>query len=265
MADGDLLDEVIERETSQRNRAPALEKGLDVLELLSGAERPMTMVDLTQALGRSVNELFRMIKVLEHRGYIDQTGSGYIIAPKLFMLGMQQAPIRNLLEIALPSMRQLSERIGQSCHMVVRVGGDIVVVARMESDQQIGFSVRVGWRQPLASTCSGTILYAFQPPEVRTAWERTFVDSLTDDQLAAFLMRVRIAEERGYEQRMSGFVKGITDLSCPLMRGGRATAALTIPFVETEPLTCSLEATIEHLKATAQEISALLHTGDERL
>src|SRR3546814_18592847 len=52
--------------------APALEKGLDILELLSSVSRPMGLSDISQAVGRSKNEIFRMLHVLEKRHYIER-------------------------------------------------------------------------------------------------------------------------------------------------------------------------------------------------
>src|SRR3546814_16243507 len=43
--------------------APALEKGLDILELRSSVSRPMGLSDLSPAVGRSKNEIFRMLQV----------------------------------------------------------------------------------------------------------------------------------------------------------------------------------------------------------
>jgi DNA-binding IclR family transcriptional regulator len=114
-----------------------------------------------------------MLQVLEYRGFIEQVenGTGYVATRKLFQLGMEHAPVNNLLEVALPTMRQLAQAAGQSCHVVIRARSDIVVVARMESDQQIGFSVRIGYRRPITSTSSGIVLYAFRPPEEQKRWE----------------------------------------------------------------------------------------------
>jgi DNA-binding IclR family transcriptional regulator len=251
----------------QRYRAPALDKGLDILELLSREGQPMPVSLITQRLGRSLNELFRMIQVLEYRGFIEQAenGAGYIATRKLFSLGMEHAPVKNLLEIALPVMRQLAQQIGQSCHLVVRTHGDIVVVARMESDAQIGFSVRVGYRRPIVHTSSGIVLYAFQPPEIQKRWESSFGEDVSDGHLRAFRKRSVQVAKLGYEQRPSEFVDGVTDLSVPIMRGKRATAALTIPFVRSKQLYCSIEDAGRLLRIAADEISSFLHDGDERL
>ena len=104
---GDAKKRAVNREGGQvaenesRYRAPALEKGLDVLELLAAQTEPMTLTAIVNQLGRSHGELFRMVQVLEHRGYIEQEsgGEGYRLTDRLFSLGMQQPRTATLLEI----------------------------------------------------------------------------------------------------------------------------------------------------------------------
>ena len=83
-----------------RYRAPALEKGLDVIELLAAEKSPLNLSAISQRLGRSSGELFRMLQVLEFKGFITtaENGSGYILTNKLFALAMAQAPVRSLVE-----------------------------------------------------------------------------------------------------------------------------------------------------------------------
>src|SRR5690625_5621333 len=55
---------------------------------------------------------------------------------------MAQTANRTLLDAALPIMNDLSRAIGQSCHLAVLSGDQVVVVARIESPRDLGFSVR---------------------------------------------------------------------------------------------------------------------------
>src|SRR5688500_7536569 len=81
----------------RRYRAPALEKGLDVLELLAARSEPMSMMQISTELDRSVSELFRMVQVLEFRGFVQmaESGSGYVLTDRLFALGMTRAPAKD--------------------------------------------------------------------------------------------------------------------------------------------------------------------------
>ena len=56
------------RPDRKQYRAPALEKGLDVLELLADSARPLSTIQIGESFGRSRSEIFRMLSVLEDRG-----------------------------------------------------------------------------------------------------------------------------------------------------------------------------------------------------
>src|SRR5438067_321115 len=114
------------RDDDRRYKAPALEKGLDILELLATTSSPMTLTAIVNDLGRSHGELFRMVQVLEYRGYIEQdpAADGYLLTDRLFSLGIQRPKTHSLIEVALPEMRKLAQNIGQSCHLVLHSMGD---------------------------------------------------------------------------------------------------------------------------------------------
>jgi len=145
-------------------RAPALEKGLEILELIARETVPLSLSEISQKLGRSKSEIFRMIVALETLGYIARPDGdeGYRITNRLFMLGMAQPPIRSLQDTALPVMQAVANTVMQSCHLVVPVDDEIVVIARVDSPGDIGYAVRLGHKRPINLTASGAALFAFQ-------------------------------------------------------------------------------------------------------
>ncbi|WP_420143081.1 IclR family transcriptional regulator [Sphingobium sp.] len=215
-----------------RYQAPALTKGLEILELLAAASDPITMSDISNALGRSVSEIFRMLQVLEEHGYIARAEEGYRLTNRLFALGMSQPPIRDLASTALPAMQDLARRAGQSCHLAVASGAEMVVIIAIEAPGLSGFAVRVGYRRPLHRSNSGRILLAFQPADARAAMLgdiRATGDSLDD---AALIEELDATVAAGGAVSPSPMLTGITDLSAPICVGGVARAALTMPFVD---------------------------------
>ena len=66
----------VKAQSEVRYTAPALEKGLEILELLAEAEGTLTQKQITGHLGRSVSEIYRMLSVLEDRGYISRDAQG---------------------------------------------------------------------------------------------------------------------------------------------------------------------------------------------
>ncbi len=71
--------------------APALEKGLDIIELLAAAPEPLSTRQIAEQLGRSKNEIFRMVFVLVERGYLSRDAATDVLtlSNRLFELGMR--------------------------------------------------------------------------------------------------------------------------------------------------------------------------------
>jgi len=240
-------------------RAPALEKGLDVLELLAAARTPLTLSQISTRLDRSVSELFRMVQVLETRGYVAAStrSEGFELTNKLFSLGLSRGPNQNLLLNALPVMERLSDETRQACHLAIASDDRMVVVARVEAPGDLGFSVRVGYQRHLCRATSGLVIYAFQKPEVRRKWAEFLRPGVSAEEWTAFETRAADALAKGYVAVKSGYAEGITDISCPIRNDIAVVAALTMPFIQSSE-SADMEETLEHLKGAAEALSRAL-------
>lgn len=216
--------------TAPRYQAPALKKGLEILELLASADHALTMSDISIALGRSVGEIFRMLQVLEEHRYIARDDDGYRLTNRLFALGMGRPPVRDLTVTALPVMQGLARATGQSCHLAVASGAEMVVIAGVEAPGLSGFAVRVGYRRPLHRSNSGRVLLAFQTAAVRAAMIED-VRAGGGDPDAALIQTLDALKVEGDAVTPSPMLDGITDLSAPVLEHDAARAALTVPYV----------------------------------
>ena len=150
------------RSAEVRYVVPALDKGLDVIELLARESEGLTLNEIAQLLDRTSSELFRMVNVLCRRGYIGQQDDRYSLTLKLFELAHRHKPIKSLTAAAAPLMRDLAQRSLQSCHLTVFHAGRVLVVAEIDSPERWAFGLKVGAQVGLTDTESGYVLLAFQ-------------------------------------------------------------------------------------------------------
>lgn len=252
-------------------RAPALDKGLDIIELLATAHVPLSIADISEGVGRSRGEIFRMLQVLEERDYISrgEGDAGYSITPRLFRLGMEQPPVKSAVETALPIMHRLADQVDQSCHLVVPSGDQIVVIARVDPPGDIGLVVRIGHRRPMSQSASGHVLLAWQSDHIRERWLSILAESEPTLDRKKLLKSVQQIRSQGYASHASREVDGVTDLSAPIMEHDRAVCALTVPFIErrAELATASktIDVALRHLQQATSDIShALLYGTDAK-
>ena len=245
-----------------RYRAPALDKGLDILELLASVDGGLTQAEIAKRLDRSPNEFYRMLDRLVKRGYVTRPeGDRYSLTLKLFGLAQLHAPVRRLVSYATSIMRELAETSWQANQLVVFDRGNAVVIAQQEAPHYWGISIRVGSHISLFDTGSGHVLLAFRSPEER---EMMIAEHLRTNeemrQSADFFARLDQVRDRGYEMMASLQTAGVYNLSAPVIGpDGRGIAALTIPYITlvNAPTAPDITRTIALLQAAAARLSQL--------
>ena len=206
---------------------PALDKAFDILDLLAGSSGALSQTEIADAVGRSIGQVFRVLTALEARGWLlrDPVSGLYSFSMAAFDLAHRHPPLRGLLAAATPPMRELSERVRQSCNLSVLDMGAVRVIAQVESPADFGYRVRVGALFPLDSA-TGTALTS------------------------------GVAVRRDDDQQ-----PGITDLVVPVLAAdGSVRAALTVPYVATTFSTVPVETVLAEAMAGAQAISDKLRT-----
>jgi len=200
-----------------RYEAPALEKGLDIVELLAAEPDALGQQQIAQRLGRSSSEIFRMLDVLERRGWIARRADGaYATTLTLFELAHRQAPVHRLLAAAMPQMQALARDTRQSNHLVVHYERRVLVIAQVDSPEPMGFSVRQGAHFPFrADRVSAWVLTAFAPPEQRAEPARR---SFLSSRLSVPCAQRRSARRRGAGRRT---VRASDPRCRPSASGGR--------------------------------------------
>ena len=111
----------MDSDAADKYRAPALSKGLDILELLASGPQGSSQIEIAKTLGRTRSEIFRMLMVLRKRGYVElaEDADRYGLTTKLFELAHRHPPTRRLTSLAGDAMQRLANRVNQSMHMVI--------------------------------------------------------------------------------------------------------------------------------------------------
>ncbi|MDF2442877.1 MAG: hypothetical protein JWR01_1080 [Subtercola sp.] len=238
---------------------PALDKALDVLELLAGSDAGLSQAQIAAAIGRSATQIFRVLTLLERRGYLYRDeGSGlYLLSTMLFELAHRKEPLRSLIAAALPPMRRLADETRSSCNLSVLDAGRMRVVAQVVSPSDFGFQVRVGALFSVETTASGLVQLAFSGaagPEGFDARELAGLEAIRAD---------------GCLVQPDALHPGVTDIVFPVFGGGRvsggaprrALAVLTVPYVATSFSDRTGDFVRERAGTAAREIAGTLHGG----
>ncbi len=260
----------LKKEATEKSRkvysAPALEKGLDLLELLANEADGLNISEITNKLNKSVGELFRMLVVLEQRGYVEMSSGSdrYRLTLKMFGLSNRFPPIKKLSAFAGPIMQQLSYSIEQSCHLVIYYEGKGHVVVQKEPPSERVFSVRLGAEVPLINTCSGHILLAFSDKATYEAMLKKIPSGHLKADEKSFLKIMDRVKEQGFESIPSSQAQGVRDIGYPVFdANGMIIAVLAVPFLEYLDGSHKVSFTEAQIKIKEAAIEASLKLGYE--
>ncbi|WP_375574804.1 IclR family transcriptional regulator [Paracidovorax oryzae] len=251
------------RRSSPHYAAPALEKGLAILELLSSVRDGLTLNEMARQLGRSVSEIFRIAVTLQRCGYVMvDDNNRYTLSIKLFELSHRQHALRSLVTVAQPLLQELAHRARQSCHLAMYQGGRVVVIAQVDSPERWSFGLKIGVMLGLTDTSSGHVLLAFRDEVERARMLAAHIKvdgELTMDpgELFEILRQVR---EHGHAVMPSRQIRSVTNAAFPILGvGGQVIAALNVPYIER--IDAQANPTLDEVKGIVSNIAARISTS----
>jgi DNA-binding IclR family transcriptional regulator len=245
-----------------RYSAPALEKGLDMLELLAAEPHGLGLQEIARDLDRSPNELFRMLDVMVRRGYIArQPDSTYVLTLRLFELAHLHPPVDRLLDCAMPHMHELARATGHSNHLCVHHDERLVVLARAESPEPMSYSVRQGSHFAFHDDrVSARVITAFQTGSRREQYFRELLGEKRPPQARVRDLDRRLEDirRRGYDEGPSDTISGVSDICFPVFDHFGVVASLNVVYMRHRDTRVSIPQAREKLHQSTQAISRAL-------
>lgn len=219
----------------QESQAPALQRGLAILELLAGREGGVTLSEISSALNLSPASIFRLTGVLEEAGYVERCEATrqFTLTRKLLLLGQPKNSGRGLVESCLPAMRSILQETGETVQLCCLADDACVIIEQLASTFPFKYIVDLGSRPPLYCCAPGKALMAFipEPERVDMAGRISFhahtAKTLTSS--ADLLTDLDKIRSLGYAVDHGEHFEGIHCVAAPVLdRHGNAVAAITI-------------------------------------
>lgn len=214
-------------------QAPALDKGLDILEHLSSQSIPLSQTEIATGIDKSPNEIYRMLMSLESRGYIlrDEVSGKYRLSLKLFHLSHRHSPVDELRKASQYPLEELANTIMQSCHLSILYMNQVMVILHAKSPGPIALSIEEGNLFPLLLTASGKLLLSYLPDAEQTVILKnnaTF-QTFTDKEQSKFIKSLKEIQDKGGYIRTSDLAAGVVDISVPIGKSNNGViACLTV-------------------------------------
>jgi DNA-binding IclR family transcriptional regulator len=214
------------------NTAPAGTQAVDraaaLVDLVVRADEPLSFTELSDETGLARSTTSRLLAALERTELVERDASGGYVAGPLFALhAALHDPWPQIARLARPILETVGEQTGETVHLGVRRGEDVVHIAQVESTFLL--SAR-DWNQvdvPAHCSSLGKVLYAFDvlPVPSGRLERRTPRTITTREALTTELSTIR---RQRYATTVDELETGLTGIAAPVEGRDGVFAALGV-------------------------------------
>lgn len=160
-------DTAIPQQTASPGSVPALDRTLDIIELLSLSSPGLTISELSNQLGYPMNAVFRITQTLLARGYLarDARTLAFRLTPRLLRLSTPHWGNQSLSAIARDAMIWLAGESRETVQLGVLSDLEGVIIDQVEGPQPLRIVVDLGLRFSLHNNAPGKLLLAHLPAQ----------------------------------------------------------------------------------------------------
>lgn len=260
--------DIVAMETPESIDTPLL-RAFALLELIAGADEALTLQQVTERTGLPKPSLHRMLQQLEGASLLQRTGDGRRYAAGTRLRRLAESALLNDVDQGARRavLRDLVERLGESCNLTALSGSEVVYLDRVETSAPLRFTLHPGSRVPVHCSASGKLFLAQLTPGQRRrllgplALRRHTPNTLTTlDAIEHELARVR---QQGYAIDNEEFLGGLfcVAVSVPVTRGrSNLCVAVQAPVMRLNE--ANALATLPALREAALALARAMHPAE---
>lgn len=150
--------------SSDQYSVRSVNRALSILKTFIDNPIEYSLTEISRKVSLNQSTAFRLITTLVENGFIEQSSENGKYRLGVSALALGDAYLRNndLLQRAHPKLAELRDRCGETVHLTVLEGKEVVYLDKLPGLHPIGLmSSRVGGRSPAYCTGVGKVLMAF--------------------------------------------------------------------------------------------------------
>lgn len=213
---------LMEQEVANKYNVPILEKGMELLEILSTHHNGLTIQEMCKCLDHSKTSIYRIASTFLEMGYLikDEENNRFLLSRKIFRLGLAALGEANILERAIEPMKRLRDEVKESVMLATLVGNEAVLLEQVLGAHDFTFMLRSGTHLCLHASAPGKILLAYQNKDVRkTLLENLSLKRFNDNTITdpiRFRKELEAIVKNGYGTDIEEEIIGVHCIGAPI-------------------------------------------------
>lgn len=243
-------------------QVPAATRTLRVLRFLATQPDPVPLDRIARAVGLPRSTAYHLVNAMIEEGFVTHLGEDrrYGLGLAAFEVGSGYARQEPLQRIARRLLATLVDRVGESAHLAVLHGRDVLYVLEERAPRRPPLVTDVDVRLPAQLTASGRAMLAALPPaQVRALFpdKGAFVQRNGTGPTSLHALRPLLAEtrQRGYATEDGEVTPGFASVAAPVLdHNALPLAAIAITYAGESATAAGVDAMVEHVVATAHAL-----------
>jgi DNA-binding IclR family transcriptional regulator len=147
--------------STKKYHVPALERALDVIDLIALHESDLSFSEILNSLNIPRPSLARILKILTDRGIITKTGDRglYRLGMRLIYLGNRLESKLKLKSVAWPFMQELALKTGKTIELSTLDRDQLILIDQIEGNEGVRLFSRIGSAYPYFHTLAAGKIY----------------------------------------------------------------------------------------------------------
>lgn len=242
-----------------------IEKLAQIMGAFDVGRTDLSLTEITERSGVPKATVHRLASQLVSIGFLEKRGTTYRLGLRLFEMGQLVPRNQILRQAASGYIHELAQETGETVHLAIRQGSDVLYVDKLDPLRGVGQVSRVAGRYPIHGAATGKVLLAYASADVFASIVASGLRPVTRHTItSAVVLRQQLAKIRadGWGREVEEIRLGNMSLAAPIeIRRGSVVAAIAITG-PIQRLRTAQERHVQVLRRVAAGISRRLQHPD---
>ncbi len=245
-------------------RVPAVDKCIDILELLARKKKPLGVSEISKTLNLNKSTVFNIVYTLDDLEILERASDGkFQFGTRLYILGRAAGRTSGLISTVHPYLEEINQKTKLSAFLGVRSGLNTVIIDKVDSAFDIKIHSEVGMRIPLLSGAAGPVLLAqMSDSEVNEIISANELRQFTANSCVnkrTYKARIKKARKEGIALDMEEYIDGTRGFGLPIYTSRTdSQIALWVVGFKQQVTNDKIPKLSEYLKSLIKEIEMKL-------
>ncbi|OGP60628.1 MAG: hypothetical protein A2162_03710 [Deltaproteobacteria bacterium RBG_13_52_11b] len=212
----------LKRKSPYHSAVPAVEQACRILTCLGKSPKKMSLTEICKEVGIHKSKGHAILSTLNQFGFVEKNPEAKTYALGVGLLFLSRSVLDHLSypEIVNPLLADLAQETNATALFGLIQGDHVLVVAKHEGNQQIGFTLKVGHSFHLTLGAHGKAIVAFMPEGQRkrllTRKRLFFYGDPSCMEMTRLKEELEACRREGYAKERGEVTPGVSAVSAPL-------------------------------------------------